>query len=92
MIPLHTGFATLTTFDPRDLLAFAMKLLDLPAEATHLLRRCRVVLRHVVSGDIVRALGREHQPEKFHPMAFGKVLYDPICFSRRGQDHRCDNQ
>ncbi len=32
MISLHTGFATLTTFGPRDLLAFALKLLDLPGK------------------------------------------------------------
>ncbi|MEP7284146.1 MAG: hypothetical protein ABI947_00095 [Chloroflexota bacterium] len=51
-----------------------MKLLNLAVQATHVLGGLGRVLSHIVGGDIVRALGRKHQPEQFHLTAFGKVL------------------
>jgi hypothetical protein len=53
-----------------------MKLLDLPALVTHILGSLRGVLSQVVGGDIVRALGREHKPEEFHPMTGWKSIDD----------------
>src|SRR5258708_345151 len=74
MITLNTGKATLTTLNTRHLLGLTVKLLDFPAQATHVLSSLRRVLSHVVGSDIVRALGRKHQPEHFHLMPFGKIL------------------
>ena len=63
VISNNSSFATLATFQTSQLLGLAMKLLDFPTKATHLLYGLRVVLRHVVSYNIVRALGGEHNPE-----------------------------
>jgi hypothetical protein len=52
-----------------------MHLLNLPSHGTLLLCAVRVVLRQLVDHDILRALGREHQPEQPQSMAFGKVFH-----------------
>src|SRR5690606_34120178 len=62
----NTSFAALTTFQSSQLIRFSAKLTDFPPKSTHLLYSLRVVLRHVVGHNIVRALGRKHNPEKFH--------------------------
>src|SRR4030066_2322141 len=62
----NSGFTTLATFGAGQLFGFAVKLLDLPAKAAHILYDLHVVLRHVVGDDIVRALGRQHHSENFH--------------------------
>ncbi len=80
MISDNSGFAALTTFQSGQLFGFAVKLLDLPTKATHLLYGLRVVLRHVVGDNIVRALGRKHNPEKFHFMTTWKS-FDLDCFA-----------
>ncbi|MEP7289016.1 MAG: hypothetical protein ABI947_24950 [Chloroflexota bacterium] len=74
VIALNTGQTTLTALATSSLLGFAVKLLNLPAQATHVLGGLGRVLSHSVDGDIVRVLGRKHEPEPFHRMAFGKVL------------------
>ena len=61
----NSGFTTLTTFQPSQLFGFAMKLLDFPTQAVHLLDSLRVVLRHVVGHNIVRALGRSTTRKSF---------------------------
>jgi len=66
MIPNDSGFTTLTTFQSSQLPGFTVKLLDFPAEATHLLYGLHVVLSHVVCDNIIRAPGRKHNPKKFH--------------------------
>lgn len=68
------GFAALATFQASQLLGFTVKLLDLPTKATHLLYGLRVVLRHVIGYDIIRALGRKHHPEEFHFVIARKTL------------------
>jgi len=50
--------STLTPFQPSELFGFSVKLLDLPSKAAHFLYRLRVVLRHILSYNIVRALHR----------------------------------
>src|SRR3990172_6777230 len=72
MVSDNSRFATLTTFQPSQLFGFSVKLLDLPTKATHLLYSLRVVLRHVVGHNIVRALGRKHYSEEFHFMTARK--------------------
>src|SRR3972149_6182923 len=62
----NSGFSALATFNASQLLGFAVKLLDLPTKAAHSLYDLRVVLRHLVCDDIVRALGRQHYSENFH--------------------------
>jgi len=74
MIALNTRQATLTALNTRHLFGFAVKLLNLPAQATHVSCGLRVILSQVVGGDIIRALGGEHQPEQFHLMPLGKIL------------------
>ena len=44
MVTLDACFAALAAFDASELLAFTVKLLDLPTEATHILSGLRVVL------------------------------------------------
>ena len=68
VIPDDSGFATLTAFKAGQLLGFAVKLLDFPAEAAHILDDLHVVLRYLVGDDIVRALGKQHYSEGFHLM------------------------
>lgn len=70
----NPGFPTLATFQASQLFGFAVKLLDFPTKATHLLYSLRVVLRHIVCDDIVRALGRKHYSEKFHFMRTRKAF------------------
>src|SRR5215210_7794656 len=74
MISYNSGFTTLATFQTSQLLGFAVKLLDLPTKATHFLCSLRVVLRHIVCHNIVRALGRKHYSEKFHFMTAWKTF------------------
>jgi len=66
MISDGSGFTTLATFQASQLFSFPVKLLDLPTQATHFLYSLRVVLRHVVGHNIVRALRRRRkaQPER----------------------------
>ena len=70
----NSGFAALATFQASQLLGFSVKLLDFPTKAAHLLNSLRVVLHHVVGHDIVRALGRKHNPKEFHFVAAWKAL------------------
>ena len=74
MVTNNPRFATLALLNPCDLLGLTVKLLNLPALGTHLLRVRRVILRQIIGSNIVRALGGEHQPEQFHLMAFRKVF------------------
>ena len=66
MISDNSGFTTLATFQASQLFSFPVKLLNLPTQATHFLYSLRVVLRHVVGHNIVRALRRRRkaQPER----------------------------
>ena len=63
MIAHDTGLAALTAFQPSQLLGFAVKLLDFPPEAAHILDDLHV-----------RALGRQHYSEDFHPVLGWKAL------------------
>jgi len=74
MIALDAGCATLTTFQTGQLLAFAMQLLNLPTEATHLLGGLGGVLSGIIGHDPIRAAGRHHNPETLHFMCFGKAF------------------
>ena len=74
MVADNSGFATLATFQSGELFGFSVKLLNFPAQATHFLYGLRVVLSKIVGDDIVRALSRQHHPEQFHLMVFGKAL------------------
>ena len=74
MITLNAREAALAVLDASNLFGFAVKLLNLPAQGTHLLSVLSGSLRPIVGSDEVRALGGEHQPEQFHLMAFGKIL------------------
>ena len=65
MISNNPGFSALATFNSGQLLGFAVELLDFPAKAAHILYGLHVVLRHLVRDDVIRALGRQHNPEKF---------------------------
>ncbi len=74
MVADNSGFATLATFQSGQLFRLSVKLLNLPPQATHFLYGLRVVLSKIVGNDIIRALGRQHHPEQFHFMVFGKAL------------------
>src|SRR5487761_2342182 len=72
MISDNSGFAALTSFQSCELFSFAVKLLDLPSKAANFLYNLRVVLRHVVGHNIVRALCGKHYPEEFRLMTTRK--------------------
>jgi hypothetical protein len=76
MISDGSGLATLAAFDPCQLLGFSVKLLDLPAKAAHILYDLHVVLSHLVSNDIIRALRRRRIAllGKLSPYAWQETL------------------
>src|SRR5262245_42737689 len=74
MIALDTCLATLAAFQPGHLFAFPTHLLNFPAEATRLLCGRSGLLSQVVGHDVVRAVGRHHNPEQLHFVLLGKPL------------------
>jgi hypothetical protein len=74
MVSDNPGFSTLASLQPGKLLGLPMKLLNLPAQATHFLYSLCIVLSQIVGYDIVRALGRQHHPEQFHFVIFWKAF------------------
>jgi hypothetical protein len=66
MISNDPGFSALATFNSGQLLGFAVELLDFPAKAAHILYDLHVVLGYLVRDDVICALSRQHNPEKFH--------------------------
>ena len=74
MIALNTGLTTLATFQPRNLFAFTVQLLNLPTEATRHLGGHRGVLSGIVRDDPVRAVGRHHYSEQAHLVVSGKAF------------------
>jgi hypothetical protein len=62
MVSDNPSFSALITFNPGQLLGFAVKLLDFPAEVRHISDNLHVVLRYFVGDDIVRALCRMRIP------------------------------
>ena len=75
MVALNARFAVLTRFDSRQLLEFAVILLDLPAKSARLLCALCGITSKVVGHDPVRAARRHHNPEKFHLVIFGKAAH-----------------
>src|SRR4030067_1344406 len=69
----NPGLTALTSFQSSNLLGFPVKLLNLPTQAAHILYGLNIILSQVVRYDIFRALGRQHHPEQFHFMVFGKT-------------------
>ncbi len=74
--------AALAGFQPGGLLAFAVHLLDLPAEAARLAYRLRRILSQVAGDDPVRAVGGHLNPEQAQLMVFGQA-FDCDRFTRR---------
>ena len=66
MITLNPRFATFAAFQTGHLFTFAVQLLNLPTEATRLLRGCCRVLSTVVGDDVIRAVCGHHNPETLH--------------------------
>lgn len=71
MIAMHSLDATLIRFKPSYLLGLTVKLLNLPTDGTLLTGCIGRMLRMVIGAKILRALGRQRNPEQFHLMAFG---------------------
>ena len=63
VVALDTSFSTLAFFEPRDLLEFSVKLLDLPSEAALLSCSLRGVLSDIVGDDVIRSVGRDRHSE-----------------------------
>ena len=68
MVSLDARLAALTGLDAGELLFFAVKLLDLPAEAGRFLHGLGGELRGVVGDHIIRTLGGKRQAEQFQLM------------------------
>ena len=85
VVALDSGFAALARLQPRGLLGFAMRLLDLPAEAARLARHLSGILSQVVGDNPVRAVGGHLDPEQAQLVRFGKAFdFDRLA----GLDHR----
>ena len=67
VVLLGAGQAALALLDAEGLLGFALILLNLPADGTHILRIAEGVLRKVVGHAPFRAAVSSHDPEQFHP-------------------------
>ena len=74
MVSLDARLAALAFLKARQLLDFAVKLLDLPAQAARNFSSLRGVLSQVVGHDPVRAVCRHLDPEQFHFVMFRKAL------------------
>jgi hypothetical protein len=74
VVALNPGLAALAAFQPCHLLAFAVQLLNLPAEATRLLCRLSGILSGVVGHDPVRAVGGHLNPEQAHLVLLGEAI------------------
>src|SRR5215208_4189725 len=75
MVALDAPLATLATLDPRRLLGFPVKLLDLPTQAARLLPFVhRIPRKKVVRDDPLRAARMHHYPEQRHLVLFGEAL------------------
>jgi len=74
MVSLDARLAALATLKARELLDLAVKLLDLPAQATRILCRRRRVLSELVGHDPVRAVCGHLDPEQLHLVMFRKAL------------------
>lgn len=74
MVSLDARLAALVFLDAGDLLEFAVKLLDLPAHATHLLYGSVRILSQVVGDDPIRAVGGYRNPEQFDLVVFRETL------------------
>ena len=73
VVSLDSRPAALAGLDSGELLFFAVKLLDLPAQAGRFLHGLGVGVRGVVGDDIIRALGGKRQAEQFELMALWEV-------------------
>lgn len=74
VIALNPRLSALAALDPGELLSLSMKLLNLPAQGTRLLRAPRDVLSQVVRHDRVRAMGGHRNAEQLYLVLFGKPL------------------
>ena len=87
MVADNSRLAALAAFNPPDLLGFAMKLLNLPAPAAHVLNGWCPNLSHLIGDKIVPALGGQHNPEQFHfLLAWQSLQFDgfaAVAFLRR---------
>ena len=85
MIALNPGFATFAALQTGHLFAFAVHLLNLPTEATRLLRGRRRNLSYVVGDDIIRAVCGHRNPETLHFVVVGKPFdFDPLALLQFG--------
>ena len=73
MVSLDARPAALAGLDSGELLFFAVKLLDLPAEAGRFLHGLGGELRGVVGDHIIRTLGGKRQAEQFQLMPLGEA-------------------
>ena len=68
----NSFLSTLTIFKTSQLFGFAVKLLDFPAKAAHILDDLHIILLHLVRDDVICALGRQHNPKEFHSISTRK--------------------
>ena len=73
VIALDPCLTALAALDSGELFDFPVKLLNLPAQGTRLLRAPRQILRKVVRHDRVRAVGRHLNAKQFYLVFFGKI-------------------
>ncbi len=82
VIALDSRAATLATLQAGHLFDFAVQLLNLPPNGTHLLGVSRRSLSHIVCHDIIRAVCGDHEPEQLQTMAFREVFDVDILTAR----------
>lgn len=74
VIALDARLAALVFLDTGGLFELAVKLLDFPAHAAHLLYGSVRILSQVIGNDPIRAVGGNRAPEQFHFAVFRETL------------------
>lgn len=74
VVTVNSGFTSLTTFQYGKSFGLAVKLLNLPAQATRILYGLRVALSKIVGYDINSVSGKQNHTKQFHFMVFWKAL------------------
>ena len=74
MVALNARLAALVFLNASQLLEFAVKLLNFPAHATHLLRGIQRILSQIVGYNPIRAVGRHRNPEQFYFVCLRKAF------------------
>jgi hypothetical protein len=68
----NSFLSTLAIFKTNQLFGSIVEQFDFLAKVAHILDYLHIILLHLVHDDVICALGRQHNPKKFHSMSTRK--------------------